>query len=92
MRELINFCFKSGEKQFIAVRKFGAAGTEKKNKVKTTFDKASLKLFINFLLDNCFFLILVICTFNKLLAFPWAVTQKLLWNIYFYIIMKTNGY
>ena len=55
MRELINFCFKSGEKQFIAVRKFGVAETEKKNKVKTTFDKASLKLFINFLIDNCFF-------------------------------------
>ena len=29
-------------------------GLKKKNEVKTTFDKASLKLFINFLLDNCF--------------------------------------
>ena len=54
MRELINFCFKSGEKQFVAVTKFGAVGTEKKNKFKITFDQASLKLAINFLLDNCF--------------------------------------
>ena len=34
MRELINFCFKSGRKQFIPVRKFGAAGTEKKMRLR----------------------------------------------------------
>ena len=45
MRELINFCFKGGKNQFIAVTKFTSTCTE----------KASLKLVINFLLDNCFF-------------------------------------
>ena len=34
MRELINFCFKAGEKQFIAVTKFGATWTDNKNKFK----------------------------------------------------------
>ena len=29
MRELIKFCFEGGEKQFIAVKKFGATWTDK---------------------------------------------------------------
>ena len=55
MRELINFCFKGGEKHFIAVAKFRATWTDNKNKFKITFDKVSLKLSINFFLSNCFF-------------------------------------
>ena len=55
MRELINFYFKGGEKEFIVVAKFGATWTDNRNKFKITFDKASLKLAITFLLDNCFF-------------------------------------
>ena len=39
----------------------------KKNKFKTTYDKVSLKLVINFLFDNCF-LNLVICHFNKIVG------------------------
>ena len=54
-RKLINFCFKGGEKQVIVVSKLGATWTDSKNKFRITFDKASLKLSINFLLDNCFF-------------------------------------
>ena len=55
MRELINFYFKGGEKEFIVVAKFSATWTDNRNKFKITFDKASLKLAITFLLDNCFF-------------------------------------
>ena len=55
MRELINFCFKGGEKQFIAAAKFRATWTDNKSKFKITFDKVSLKLSINFFLSNCFF-------------------------------------
>ena len=54
MRELINSCFKVGEKWFIVVTKFGATWTGDKNKYKKAFDKASLELDINFSLDNCF--------------------------------------
>jgi len=55
MRELINFCFKGGENKYIAVNKFGARWVKEKNPNMTVFDKTSLKLAINFLLDNCFF-------------------------------------
>ena len=54
-RELINFCFKGGEKEFIAVTKFRATWTDNNTKFKITFDKAFLKLAITFLLDNFFF-------------------------------------
>ena len=55
MRELINFCFKGGGKQVIAVKKIGATGADNKNKFNITFDKGFLKLAIDFLFDNCFF-------------------------------------
>ena len=55
MRELINFCFKGGGKQVIAVKKIGARGADNKNKFNITFDKGFLKLAIDFLFDNCFF-------------------------------------
>ena len=43
------------KKQFIAVTKFNKTWNDNKNKFKITSDKASLKLVINFFLDNCFF-------------------------------------
>ena len=53
MRDLISF-FEDGEKQVILVTKFGAAWNDNKNKFKIIFDKASLKLAINFIADNYF--------------------------------------
>ena len=55
MREVINFCFKGWERQFNALTKSGATWTDNKNKLIITFDKVSLKLVINFPLNNCFF-------------------------------------
>lgn len=55
MRELISFCFKGGEKQFIPATKFSRTWSDDKNKFKKTFDNISLELAINFLLDNCIF-------------------------------------
>ena len=55
VRELINTCFKGGEKQLITATKFGATWTNDKNKSKSTFDKASPKLAINLQLNNFFF-------------------------------------
>ena len=55
MTELLIFCLKGGEKQFIALTKFGTTWTDNRNKFKTTFKKASLNIAINFLLDPCFF-------------------------------------
>ena len=48
MRELINVCFKGGEKQFIVVTDFGAIWTINKNKFEKTFIKGSLNLAITF--------------------------------------------
>ena len=55
MRELISFCSNGGNKQFVILTKLGAKRTDDINKFKTTFNKAYLKLVINFLLNNCFF-------------------------------------
>ena len=55
MREQTDFCFKGEEKQLIAAVKFGATWTDNKNKFKKTFDKASSKLAISFVLYNFIF-------------------------------------
>ena len=55
VKELVNFCFKGGEKQFISVRKLGPTWTDDRNKLKTTFDNTFRKLVINLLIDNCCF-------------------------------------
>ena len=87
MRELINLCFEGDKKnpqknpQVIAVTKFGATSTNNKNKLNITFDKASLKLANNFLLDNYFFNF-GNSAFDKSLVFSWVLTQNLLWKIF----------
>ena len=50
IRGLISFYFE----QFITVTQFGAAWTGNENKYKITFDKAYLKLVVNFLLEFFF--------------------------------------
>ena len=91
MRELITFCFNGGQKQFTVVTKFGSTWTDDKDKFKTIFDKAFLKLAIKFLFDNCFFLILVIYHFDKSLESPWVLILHFLWLIYLDITMRING-
>lgn len=54
--EPLNNCFKRGEKQFTVAAKYGAQWTDDKNKVRATFNKSSLEVAINFLLDNCLFI------------------------------------
>ena len=56
-RELINLCYKGGKKHFIAVSKISATWTDNESKLKIKFQKFSLKLAIDFLLDTCFFLL-----------------------------------
>ena len=55
MRELINFCFKGGERQFIIVTKFCPTWSNNNNTFKICFDKASFKLAIYFLNFGSFF-------------------------------------
>ena len=55
MREIINFGFKGGDKFYIGITKYGARWVNDKTKCNITFDKSSLKLAINYLLDQCYF-------------------------------------
>ena len=55
LREVINFGFKGGDKFYIGINKYGAKWVNDKSSCPVTFDKASLKLAINFLLDQCYF-------------------------------------
>ena len=55
MREIINFGFRNEDKFYIGITKYGAKWITDKKKCNIVFDKASLKLAINFLLDQCFF-------------------------------------
>ena len=73
MRELLLNCLKAHEIQFIVVTNFGVEWTDYKNKLKTTFDKVSLKLAISFLLA-------AICHFDKSLESQWVLISILLWE------------
>ena len=55
LREIINFCFKGGDKKYIEVNKYRAKWVSLRHASNVTFDKRSLKLAINYLLDNCYF-------------------------------------
>ena len=55
LREIINFCFKGGDKMYIEVNKYRAKWVNENQPNNITFDKISLKLAINYLLDNCYF-------------------------------------
>ena len=65
MKDLINFCFKGSKKEFIAAGNFDATWADNENKFNITFDKASLKLAIDFYLDNC------LLNFGKCLSNDW---------------------
>ena len=69
MSNLINFCFHGGDKEYIAVTNFGAIWTNDKDKYKINFSKTSLKLAINYLLDNCYFTLGTMC-FRQLIGIP----------------------
>ena len=91
VRELLNFCFKGRKKQFIAVTKFGATWTDNENKFKITFDTASLKLSIDFLLGNCFFSF-VNLSFWQITGTPMGSDPAPIMENLFYIIMKMSSY
>ena len=81
------------KKQFIVVTKFSVTWNDNKNEIKvTTFDNTSLKLVIIYLLYNCLLFNFVNFSCRQITRFSWVLTQNLLWEIYFYIILEINGY
>ena len=61
MGELINFCFNSGDKEFIGVVRYGAIWTNSQGKWRLSFNKTFLKLVINCLLNNSYFALASMC-------------------------------
>ena len=55
LNELIDFCFKGGTKDFIAVDKYGAKWVNDVTSYSLVFSKASLKKSVKYLMNNCFF-------------------------------------
>ena len=55
MNELIDFCFKGGNKNYIMVNKYGAYWATDDNSNCLTFNNLTLKHAIKYLLDNCYF-------------------------------------
>ena len=55
MNELVDFCFKGGDKSYITVNKYGASWVAENKSNSVTFNSSTLKNAIKYLLDNCFF-------------------------------------
>lgn len=91
MAKLIIFNFKGDKKKFIAVTNFGATWIDDKNKFKTIFNKYSLKIAMNFLLNNSF-LNFGKLSFQQIIVIPWVLTQNLSKLIYFFTAMRINGH
>ena len=68
MKEVTDFSFKDTQGKYIAVIKYGATWVNNTNKHNISFNKKSLKLAINYLLDQ-FFSMLAIKNFVRLSAF-----------------------
>ena len=59
MEELINFCLSEKNKEFIGITRYGAIWHNIQEKYRLFFNKTFLKLAFNYLLDNCYFLLVV---------------------------------
>ena len=63
MGELINFSFNGGDKEFIGITRYCAIWTNSREKHRLSFNKSSLKLAINSLLNNSYLFPWVVCAF-----------------------------
>ena len=55
LNQLIDFCFKGGDKSYIVVSEWGAKWVNNVNDHNIWFDKKRIKSAVKYLLDNCFF-------------------------------------
>ena len=70
MGELINFCFKGEDKEFIRITRYSAMWTNNQQKYGLSCNKTSLKFAINYLLlDNCYVTLGSTC-FRQLIGTP----------------------
>ena len=69
MKEVIDFCFKDKQSQYIAITIYGVTWVNNINKHTISLDKQSLKLAINYLLDQCIFNVRSL-TFRQSIGIP----------------------
>lgn len=55
LNELIDFCFQGGLSKHVVVTKYGAKWVSNPSKHDITFDKAKIKIGLQYLMDNCLF-------------------------------------
>ena len=55
LHSIIDFCFKGGTCEFIAITRFGARWVKDKSKYNIWFDKQKLKDAVTYLMENCYF-------------------------------------
>ena len=92
MNELIDFCFKGGTNQHVAVTSHGAHWVSRPDKHKICFSKTSFKEAVKYLMSNCLFTVGSLL-FRQVIGIPmgsdpapFMANQFLL-----YIITKTSG-
>ena len=73
----------------MGITMYGAISTNDKQKYRLSFNKLSLKLAINYLLDNCYFTLGSTC-FRQLSGTHIGSDPPLLWSTYFCIVMKRS--
>lgn len=84
LRELIDFCFKGVSRNYIAITKSEARQVDDKKSYMILFDKGTLKLTINYLLDNCYFTV-GNSTFRKIIRIPiGSDAAPFMANLFFY--------
>ena len=69
MDELIDFCFRGGTNQHIAVSKYGAHWVTRPDKNKICFSKSSFKQAVRYLMNNCFFTVGTLL-FRQIIGIP----------------------
>ena len=90
MAWVIKSAFESSGKAFLSVYKSSGGWVDKPKKGTLAFSAQTLIRLLNWLIDNIV-LLLVICVFDKSLAYLWELIVRLFWLICSYILMSTNG-
>ena len=81
MWELINFCFKGGNKDSLGLL---GIWTNSRQKYRFSINKALLKLAFNYLLDNCYLTLGSMC-FRQLIGIPmWFDHSPCMTNSFLY--------
>lgn len=75
-------------KKYIYVNDYNVTWYKRNN--TTCISKSKLLMFITYLIDNIYIYLLVIMFSVKSLAFPWARTALLSWQIYIYMLWNSN--